>query len=177
MASTPPTPQCWSCFRPKWGRRKLCQNRRRLPQNVYLFKQSGHTKPLRKNNTNNRCVVILNHYVSSHKHCVYSNCNGKQLCWPHVYQGYSPKLYIRQNHFVCTQNHKNSKNLDNELGYHPLLSTKNSKNIERSLFLCAKIKTRTLSKNVKIDPQKYVLQGFPPSTIYKNSKIIERILF
>ena len=39
---------------------------------------------------------------------------------------------------------------------------KNSKNIEQTLFLCAKIKSRTLSKNVKIDPQEYVYQGFPP---------------
>ena len=32
-------------------------------------------------------------------------------------------------------------------------------------------------KNVKIDPQEYVLQGSPPYTIYKNSKNIERTLF
>ena len=33
-------------------------------------------------------------------------------------------------------------------------------------------------KNVKIDPQEYVLQGSPPpSTIYKNFKNIERTLF
>ena len=38
---------------------------------------------------------------------------------------------------------------------------KNSKNIERTLFWWAKIKTWTLSKNVKIDPQEHVLQGFP----------------
>ena len=38
-APTPPTPQVWSCFRPKWDRRKLCQNRPRLPQNIKVFKQ------------------------------------------------------------------------------------------------------------------------------------------
>ena len=38
---------------------------------------------------------------------------------------------------------------------------KNSKNIERTQFWWARIKTKTLSKNVKIDPQEYVLQGFP----------------
>ena len=38
---------------------------------------------------------------------------------------------------------------------------KNSKNIEQTLFLWVKIKTRTLTKNVKIDPQEYVLQGSP----------------
>ena len=32
-------------------------------------------------------------------------------------------------------------------------------------------------KNVKIDPQEYLLQGSPPSTIYKNSKNIERTQF
>ena len=36
---------------------------------------------------------------------------------------------------------------------------KDSKNIERTLFWSAKIKTRTLSKNVKIDPQEYVIRG------------------
>ena len=38
---------------------------------------------------------------------------------------------------------------------------KYSKNIERILIWWGKIKTRTLSKNVKIDPQEYVLQGSP----------------
>ena len=33
---------------------------------------------------------------------------------------------------------------------------KNSKYIERTLFLWAKIKRRSLSKNIKIDPQEYV---------------------
>ena len=32
---------------------------------------------------------------------------------------------------------------------------------ERALFWWAKIKTWTLSKHVKIDPQEYVLQGYP----------------
>jgi len=42
----------------------------------------------------------------------------------------------------------------------------------------AKFKTRSLSKNVKIDPQEYVYhRGPPPSTIYKNSKNIEQTLF
>ena len=52
-------------------------------------------------------------------------------------------------------------------GYQCPLSTfyKNSKNIERNLFLRAKMKTRALSKNGKIDPMEYVYQGFPPSTI------------
>ena len=43
---------------------------------------------------------------------------------------------------------------------------KNSKNIERTLFSWAKMKTRTLSKNVKIDPQEYVFRG-PPSLYYQ----------
>ena len=45
----------------------------------------------------------------------------------------------------------------------PPLSTiyKNSKNIERTLFCWAEIKTQILSKTVKIDPQEYVLQWFP----------------
>ena len=42
---------------------------------------------------------------------------------------------------------------------------KNSKNIERTLFWSAKIKTRTLSENVKIDPQEYVYQRFPLSLL------------
>ena len=43
----------------------------------------------------------------------------------------------------------------------PPLSTiyPNSKIIERTLFLWAKIKTRSLPKTVKIDPQEYVYQG------------------
>ena len=47
----------------------------------------------------------------------------------------------------------------------PFTIYKNSKNIERTLFWWAKIKTRTLSKNVKIDPQEYFLQGFSPFLI------------
>ena len=43
----------------------------------------------------------------------------------------------------------------------PFTISINSKNIERTLFWWAKIKTWTLTKNVKIDLQKYVLQGFP----------------
>ena len=39
---------------------------------------------------------------------------------------------------------------------------KNSKNRERTLVWWAKIKTRTLSKNIKIEHQKYVYQGSPP---------------
>ena len=35
----------------------------------------------------------------------------------------------------------------------------NSKNIERTLFWLAKIKTQTFSKNVKKNPQEYVYQG------------------
>ena len=38
---------------------------------------------------------------------------------------------------------------------------KNSKNVQRTLFGLAIIKTRALSKNVKIDPQEYVYQGSP----------------
>ena len=38
---------------------------------------------------------------------------------------------------------------------------KNSKYIERTLFLWVKIKTKTLSENVIIDLQKYAYQGFP----------------
>ena len=45
---------------------------------------------------------------------------------------------------------------------------KNSKNIKRTLFESAKIKTQTLLENVKIDPEEYVYLGSPP-TIYKNS--------
>ena len=49
----------------------------------------------------------------------------------------------------------------------PPLSTiyKNSKNIEQTLFLWAKIQTRSLPKNVKIDPQEYVYQGSPLSLL------------
>ena len=45
----------------------------------------------------------------------------------------------------------------------PPLSTiyKNSINIERILFKLSKMKTRSLSKSVKIDPQEYVLLGSP----------------
>ena len=39
------------------------------------------------------------------------------------------------------------------------------------------MKTRSFSKNVKIDPQEYVLQASPPSTIYKKSINIERTVF
>ena len=46
---------------------------------------------------------------------------------------------------------------------------KNSKIIERTLFLWAKIKTRIFARNVKIDPQDYVYQGSPYNA-YKNSK-------
>ena len=53
---------------------------------------------------------------------------------------------------------------------------KNSKNIERTLFWCAKIKTRSLSKNVKKTLRNTFIRGPPPSTIYKNSKNIERTL-
>ena len=56
--------------------------------------------------------------------------------------------------------YKNSKNIDNELGYTPSTIYKNSKNIERTLFWLAKIKTLFLSKNVKIDPQEDVIR--PP---------------
>ena len=65
-----------------------------------------------------------------------------------VYQGSSYNAY------------KNTKIIDNELGY-PSTISKNSKNIERTLLSCVKIKTRFLSKNVKIDPQEYVYQGSP----------------
>ena len=51
----------------------------------------------------------------------------------------------------------------------PSTMSKNSKNIERTLFLWLKIKTRTLTKNVKIDPQEYVYQGSPYNA-YKNTK-------
>ena len=47
-------------------------------------------------------------------------------------------------------------------GVPPSTIYKNSINIERTLFLWAKNKTRTFSKNVEIDPQEYVLQGSPP---------------
>ena len=59
----------------------------------------------------------------------------------------------------------------------PSTMYKNSKNIERTLFWMAKLKTRSLPKTVKIDPQEYVYQVFPHSIIYKNSKNIERTLF
>ena len=42
--------------------------------------------------------------------------------------------------------------------------TKNSKNIDRSLFWSEKIKTWTLLENVKIDPEEYVYLE-SPSTI------------
>ena len=51
----------------------------------------------------------------------------------------------------------------------PFAISKSSKNIERTLFSWAKSKTLSLSKNVKMDPQKYVLQGSPQN--------IERTLF
>ena len=49
----------------------------------------------------------------------------------------------------------------------PPLSTiyKNSKIIERTLFLWAKKKMRSLHKKVKIDPHEYVYQGFPLSLL------------
>ena len=54
--------------------------------------------------------------------------------------------------------YKNYRNIDNELGY-PSTMYKNPKNIKQTLSWWAKIKTRTLSKNIKIDPQKYAYQG------------------
>ena len=59
----------------------------------------------------------------------------------------------------------------------PSTMYKNSKNIERTLFRWTKIKTRTFSKNVKIHPQEYVLQGSPPVLSTKTPKNIERNLF
>ena len=60
--------------------------------------------------------------------------------------------------------YKISKNIDRTLFWLSKIKTRslrsNSKNIERILFWWAKIKTCNLSKNVKIDPQEYVLQGF-----------------
>ena len=44
--------------------------------------------------------------------------------------------------------------------------------MERTLFCWANIKTRTLTKNVKIDSQGYVYQGFPYKA-YKNSLNID----
>ena len=113
---------------------------------------------------------------------------------------------------LCTKTKTSKLTLMNTFyrGLPPSTIYKNSKNIERTLFSWAKIKTPTLSKNVKTDPQKYVYQGSgspplldtktliktrclsktskytlmntfyrgpPPSTIYKNSKNIERTLF
>ena len=54
---------------------------------------------------------------------------------------------------------KNSKNIDNVLGYYYLQELQ--KNIERTLFLWAKIKTQTLSENVTLDPEEYVCLGSP----------------
>ena len=54
---------------------------------------------------------------------------------------------------------------------------KNSKNIERTLFWWATINTRTLSKNVKIDPQEYVIRGPPPIYYLQKLRNIERTLF
>ena len=41
----------------------------------------------------------------------------------------------------------------------------------------SKIKTQTLSKNVKIDPQEYVLQGFPSLYYLQKLQNIDRTLF
>ena len=57
----------------------------------------------------------------------------------------------------------------------PYNISKNFKNIEGTLFWCAKIKRRTFSKNVKIDPQEYVYQGSPYNA-YINSKNIDNEL-
>ena len=54
---------------------------------------------------------------------------------------------------------------------------KNSKNIERTLIWYAKIKTRTLPKNVKIDPQEYVYQGSPPLLSTKAPKSYKELCF
>ena len=51
--------------------------------------------------------------------------------------------------------YKKSKNIESD----PCTICKYSKNIERTLIWWTKIKTWTLSKNVKIDTQEYIYQG------------------
>ena len=55
-------------------------------------------------------------------------------------------------------------------GVPPSTIYKDSKNIQRTQFWSAKIKTRTLSKNVKIDPQEYVIRGPPMYYLQKLEK-------
>ena len=64
--------------------------------------------------------------------------------------------------------YKNSKNIDNELGYHPQLSTKTPKIWNELCFDARKINAEFV-ENVKIDPQEYVLQG--SSSLYYLQKL------
>ena len=81
---------------------------------------------------------------------------------------YQQKLQKQRTNSIFIGENYNANFVDIRQNRPPSTIYKNSKNIERTLFWSAKIKTRTLSENVKIDPQEYVYQGSPPSTIKKN---------
>ena len=76
----------------------------------------------------------------------------------HVYQGKKPKMMCELH--ILRKWLRNEEQLSIEANIFEMHISTN-KVIKR---------TRTLSKNVKIDPQEYVLQGFPPYNVYKNTK-------
>ena len=71
---------------------------------------------------------------------------------------------------------KNSKNIDNELCYYPLLCTKSQK-IQNELYLDGrKLKHDLCRETSKQTLRITFIKGPPPSTMYKNSKNIDKEL-
>ena len=116
-------------------------------------------------NINNHCVIQF-----------ISKTYWKTIFRPHVYQGSPPqstKTTTVWVHGTTVWVNPPQNQYWNTIFRAPPWENENYPH----LFWWAKIKTRTLSKNVKIDTQEYVYRGPPPNTIYKNSKNIERTMF